>query len=68
MRTVICLQFPHNILNRWKNYSELLNVCRVGDVRQIGIHTAEPLIPDPSPFEFETAITDLIKCKLPGSD
>jgi hypothetical protein len=33
----------HNILNRWKNYfSQLLNVHRVGDVRQIEIHTAEP--------------------------
>jgi hypothetical protein len=34
---------PHNILNRWKNYfSQLLNVHRVSDVRQIEIHTAEP--------------------------
>jgi hypothetical protein len=39
----------HNILNRWKNYfSQLLNVHRVSDVRQINIHTAEPLVPDPS--------------------
>jgi hypothetical protein len=37
----------HNVLNRWKNYfSQLLNVCRVSDVRQIEIHTAEPLLPD----------------------
>jgi hypothetical protein len=44
----------HNILNRWKNYFSLsLNVHRVIDVRQIGIHTAEPLVPDPSPFEVE---------------
>jgi hypothetical protein len=28
----------HNILNRWKNYSQLLNVHRVSDVRQIEIH------------------------------
>jgi hypothetical protein len=30
----------HNIPNRWKNYySHLLNVHRVSEVRQIGIHT-----------------------------
>jgi hypothetical protein len=41
-----------NILNRWKNYfSQLLNVHNVSDVRQIEIHTAEPIIPEPSPFE-----------------
>jgi hypothetical protein len=44
----------HNILNRWKNYfSQLLNVHRFCDVRQIEIHAAEPLVPDPSPFEVE---------------
>jgi hypothetical protein len=41
---------PHNILNRWKNFSQLLNVHRVSDVRQIEIHTAEPLVPDPIIF------------------
>jgi hypothetical protein len=47
----------HNILNRWKNYfSQLLNVHRVSDVRQIEIHTAEILVPHPSPFEVEIAI------------
>jgi hypothetical protein len=45
----------HNILNRWKNYfSQLLNVHR-----QIEIHTAEPLVPDPSHFEVEIAIENL---------
>jgi hypothetical protein len=44
----------HNILNRWKNYvSQLLNAHRVSVVRQIKIHTAEPLVPDPGPFEVE---------------
>jgi hypothetical protein len=33
----------HNIVNRWKNnFSQLLNVHRVSDVRQIELHTAEP--------------------------
>jgi hypothetical protein len=59
----------HNILNRWKNYfSQLLNVHRVSDVRQIEIHTAEPLVPDPSPFEVEIAIVKLKSYKLTGSD
>jgi hypothetical protein len=45
-----------NILNTWKNYfAQLLNVHRVSDVRQIETHTDEPLVPDPSPFEVETA-------------
>jgi hypothetical protein len=59
----------HNILNRWKNYfSQLLNVHRVRDVRQIGIHTAEPLVPGRILFEVEIAIAKLKRHKLPGSD
>jgi hypothetical protein len=59
----------HNILNGWKNYfSQLLNVHRVSDVRQIEIHTAEPLVPDLSPFEVEIAIENLKRYKSPGSD
>jgi hypothetical protein len=39
----------NNILNRWKSYfSHLLNVHNVSVVRQIEIHTAEPLVPGPS--------------------
>jgi hypothetical protein len=36
--------------------ASLLNVHRVSDVRQTEIHTAEQLLPDPSPFEVEVAI------------
>jgi hypothetical protein len=57
----------HNILNRWKNYSQLLNVHIVSDVRQIEIHTAELLVPD-SCFEVEVAIAKLKRYKSPGSD
>jgi hypothetical protein len=39
--------------------SQLLNVHRVRDVRQIEIHRAEPLVPDPSPSEVEIAIAKL---------
>jgi hypothetical protein len=36
----------HNILNSWKNYfSQSLNVHTLSDVRQIEVHTAEPLVP-----------------------
>jgi hypothetical protein len=41
-----------------------LNVHRVSDVRQIEIHTAEPLVP----FEVETATAKLKRYKSPGSD
>jgi hypothetical protein len=59
----------HNIFNRCKNYfSQLLNVHNVSDVRQIEVHTAEPLVPGPSPLEVETAIAKLKKYKSPGSD
>jgi hypothetical protein len=44
----------HNILNKWKNYfSLLLNVHNVSDVRQIGVHKAEPLVLALSRLEFE---------------
>jgi hypothetical protein len=63
------MQDSHNILNRWKKYfSQLLNVHGVSDIRQIEIHTVEPLVPDPSPFEVEIAITKLKRYKSPGSD
>jgi hypothetical protein len=42
----------HSILNRWKNYfCQLLNVHGVNDVRQTEIHTAQPLVPEPSSSE-----------------
>jgi hypothetical protein len=60
---------PHNILNRWKNYfSQLLNVHNDSDVRQIEVHTAEPLVPGPRCLEAEIAIAKLRKYKSPGSD
>jgi hypothetical protein len=58
-----------NISNRWKNYFfQLLNVYNVSDVRQIEVHTAEPLVPGPSLLEIEFAAADLKRCKSPGSD
>jgi hypothetical protein len=46
----------------------ILCIVRVSDVRQIEIHTVEPLVPDPSPFEVETAIAKSKRYKSPGSD
>jgi hypothetical protein len=59
MRIVICLQILI-ILNRWKNYfSQLLNVHNFSDVRQIEVHTAEPLVPGPSRLQVEIAAAKL---------
>jgi hypothetical protein len=53
----------------WKNYfSQLLNVHNVSDIRQIEVHTAEPLVPGPSRLEVEITILKLRKYKSPGSD
>ena len=57
------------ILARWRNYfSQLLNVHRVNDVRQTKMHTAEPLVPEPSASEVELAIEKLKSYKSPGVD
>jgi hypothetical protein len=58
----------HSILNRWKkNFSQLLNVHNVSDVRQIEVHTAEPLVPGLSRPEVQIAIAKLKKYKFLGS-
>jgi hypothetical protein len=46
----------HNILNGWKNYSQLLN-----------IRTALLLVPDPSPLRLKF-LCNVEKYKSPGSD
>jgi hypothetical protein len=57
----------HSILARWRNhFSQLLNIHGVNDVRQIEVHTAEPLVPEPSAFEVEIAIEKLKSHKSPG--
>jgi hypothetical protein len=43
-------------------------VHNVSDVRQTGVHTAEPLVPGPSRLKVETAIAKLKKFEWPGSD
>jgi len=58
-----------SILARWRNYlSQLFNVHGVNDVRQSEIHTAEPLVPEPSAFEVELVSEKLKSHKSPGID
>jgi hypothetical protein len=50
----------HFILNRWKKYfSQLLSLHNVSDVRQIEVHTNEPLAPGPSHLEVDIATAKL---------
>jgi hypothetical protein len=59
----------HSNLARWRNhFFQLLNVHGVNDVRQAEIHTAEPLVPEPSDSEVEMAIEKLKRHKSPGTD
>jgi hypothetical protein len=43
-------------------------VDSISDIGQIEIHKAEPLVPDPSPFQVETATAKLKKYKSSGSN
>ena len=57
----------HSTLARWRNYfSQILNARGVNDVRQIEIHTAELLVPEPSASEVELAIEKPKSHKSPG--
>jgi len=47
----------HIIVARWRTYfSQLFNVHGVKDVGQAEIHTAKPLVPEPSASEVELVI------------
>jgi hypothetical protein len=47
----------YSIVAGWRNqFSQLFIEYTVSDVRQLEIHTEEPLAPEPSAFEFEMAI------------
>jgi hypothetical protein len=51
---------PQNVLNKWKEFfNKALYVHAVHDVRQMDVHTAEPLVPEPSLVETEVAIGKL---------
>jgi hypothetical protein len=43
-------------------------VHNVSDIRQIEVHTVEPLVPGPSRLKVEIAIAKLKKYKSPSSE
>jgi predicted site-specific integrase-resolvase len=50
-----------SILVRWrKHFSQLLHIHGVNDVRRTEIHTAGPLVPEPSAFGFELVIENIV--------
>jgi len=50
----------HSILARWREFfSQILNLRGFNDIRQTEIHTAEPLVPEPSASEVELTIERL---------
>jgi hypothetical protein len=61
---------PQNILNKWKIFfNQVLNVHGVHDVKQMDIHTAEPLVvPEPSLIQVEIAIGKLKSYKYSDTD
>jgi len=59
----------HSIVARWRNYfSQLFSVHGVKDVGQAEIHTAEPLVTEPSASEVELAIDKIKSHKSSGID
>ena len=56
----------HSIVATWRKYfSQLFKVHGVKDVGQAEIHTAEPLVPEPSASDVELAIGKLKSHKSP---
>ena len=69
MRKVTWWQTPTVLWLGEGNISPSYSTCiGVKDVRQAEIHTAEPLVPEPSAAEFELAIDKLKSHKSPGID
>ena len=63
------LSYSRSILARWRKYfSQILNVHWVNDVRDMEIHTAEPLEHETCASEFESAIQKLNSHKSPVTD
>jgi hypothetical protein len=57
----------YNIMNSWKNHLfQLLNIHRFSDVKQVEIHTAEPVVSNPIHVKVEIAVSKL-KYKSRGS-
>jgi hypothetical protein len=50
-----------------EKFNQVLNVHGVHDVKQMDIHTAQPLVPEPSLVRVEIAIGKLKSYKSPGT-
>jgi hypothetical protein len=60
---------PQSVLNRWKTFfNQVLNIHGVHNVRQMDIHTAQLLVPEPSLVKVEITIGKLKSYKSPGTD
>jgi len=60
---------PHSILARWKSYfSQILNIRGVNGIMQTEIHTAEPLVHEPSSSENEWAPENVNSYKSQGTE
>jgi hypothetical protein len=63
------IAYQQSVLNGWKNsFNQVLNVHGVHDIKQMVIHTAEPLVPETKFVEVENAIGKLESYKFPGTD
>jgi hypothetical protein len=60
------VRFPQILDTQTNHFSQVLNVHGVNDVRQAEIHTAEPLVPEPSAFEVYMATEKLKRNKSTG--
>jgi hypothetical protein len=63
MRMLSCWQIFTTFQICGRTLSQVLNVHNSGDVRQIKVGTADPLIPGPSIRDAEIAIAKLRNCK-----
>jgi hypothetical protein len=60
---------PQSVCNSSKNFfKQVLNVHGVHNIRQMDIHTAKSLVPEPSFVEVEIAIWKLRSYKSPQND
>jgi hypothetical protein len=60
---------PHSALSRWKHsFNQVINVHGVNDVRQMDIHMAEPLVPEPSLIKVDIATEKMKRYKSPQID
>jgi hypothetical protein len=59
----------HTIVARLRKYiSQLLILLGVNEAGQTEIHTAEPLVPEPSAFGVEMTVENIKRHKSPGTD